>query len=106
MFLTGTYKKPTFSGTYTSYNSFIPHEYKTDLVTTLLERCFQIASSYEVVHKEIEKLKIVTTKNAYPRPFLDKVIKCFLDKKFNVKPVCDTPSKCKHYPISENLLKS
>ena len=57
-FITGICRKSTFSGFYTNYNSLIPSdpsEYKTGLVTTLLERCFQIASSYEVFHKEIEK---------------------------------------------------
>ena len=82
-FLTGTYGKPTFSDIYTNYDGLIPSGYKASLVTALLERCFQIASSYEIVHKEIEKLKTTMIKNVYPRPFLDKVITYFLDKKFN-----------------------
>ena len=47
-------------------------------------------------------------KNAYPRPFLDTVIKCFLDKKFNVKPACDTANKILYNManILENFLKS
>ena len=61
-FLTGTYRKPTFSGVCTNYNSLIPSEYITGLVTALLERCFQIPRSYEIVHKEIEKLKIIIIK--------------------------------------------
>ena len=47
-------------------------------------------------------------KNAYPRPFLYKVIKYFLDRKFNVKPVCDTTNKYQsridlHYLGKPNL---
>ena len=57
-FLKEKYRKPTFSGIYMSYNSLIPSEHKIGLVTELLERYFQIASSYEIVHNEIEKLKI------------------------------------------------
>ena len=57
-FLKEIYRKPTFSGIYMNYNSLIPSEYKIGLVTELLERYFQIASSYEIVHNEIEKLKI------------------------------------------------
>ena len=94
-FLTGTYRKPTFNGICTNYNSLIPSEYKIGLVNILLELCFQITSSYKIVYKEIEKLKTIMIKNAYPRPFLDKVIKYFLDKRFNVKPVCDTANKYK-----------
>ena len=94
-FLTGTYRKSTFNGICTNYNSLIPSEYKIGLVNIQLELCFQITSSYKIVHKEIEKLKTIMIKNSYPRPFLDKVIKYFLDKRFNVKPVSDTANKYK-----------
>ena len=53
---------------------------KADLVTALLEQRFQIAGSYEIVHKEVEKLKTIMTKNACPKPFLDEVTNYFLDK--------------------------
>ena len=49
-FLTGIYRKPTFSCICTNYSSLISSEYKTGLVTRLLERCCQIASSYEIFH--------------------------------------------------------
>ena len=49
-FLTGIYRKPTFSGTCTNYSILISSEYKTGLVNRLLERCCQIASSYEIFH--------------------------------------------------------
>ena len=49
-FLTGIYRKPTFSGICTNYSSLISSEYKTGLVTRLLEQCCQIASSYEIFH--------------------------------------------------------
>ena len=32
-----------FKSMFTNFNSLIVSEYKTDLVTTLLERCFRIA---------------------------------------------------------------
>ena len=35
-FITSVYRKPTFRGVYTNYNSFIPLIYKTGLVRTLL----------------------------------------------------------------------
>ena len=68
--LLGTYGKPRFSGLYTNYNSCIPSEYKIGLVATLLDWCFQITSTHEIVHKDIKKLPTIMTKNAYPRPFL------------------------------------
>ena len=41
------YRKPTFSGVFTNFKSFIPTVYKFGLVYTLLHRCFNITSSYE-----------------------------------------------------------
>ena len=43
-FITGTYRKPTFSGVYSNYRSLIPTEYKIGLITTLLYRCFELVS--------------------------------------------------------------
>lgn len=68
--LLGTYGKPKFSSLYTNYNSCIPSEYKTGLVATTLDWCFQITSSHEIVQKDIKRLPTIMTKNAYPRPFL------------------------------------
>jgi len=62
--LTSVYKKPTFTGIYCNYESFIPNEYKVGLVTTLLDRSFKIVSNYELLHKEVIKLKEHLKKNA------------------------------------------
>ena len=77
-FLTSVYRKPTFSGVYTNYNSFLPEIYKTGLVQTLLFRLFTICSNWSLVHKEIEFLKAVMRKNSYPDRLLDSVIHRFL----------------------------
>ena len=50
---TSVYKKPTFSGVFTNFKSFIPIFQKFGLVYTLLHRCFNITSSYEKFHTEI-----------------------------------------------------
>ena len=56
-FSTSVYRKPTFSGVYTNFNSFIPNEYKCGLINTLLFRGFNICSSYEKFHQEVVVLK-------------------------------------------------
>ena len=84
-FLTSVYRKPTFSGVYTNYNSFLPEIYKTGLVQTLLFRLFTICSNWSLVHKEIEFLKAVMRKNSYPDRLLDSVIHRFLSGIFVVK---------------------
>ena len=54
---TSVYRKPTFSGVFTNFKSFIPTVYNFVLVYTLLHRCFNINSSYEKFHNEINALK-------------------------------------------------
>ena len=47
------FTKPTFSGVFTSFDSFIPISYKHGLVNILIFQCFKIWSSYEKLHNEI-----------------------------------------------------
>ena len=41
-FITTVYRKPTFSGVYTYFESFLPTIYKFGMVYTLVYRCFKI----------------------------------------------------------------
>jgi len=43
-FITSIYRKPTFSGVYTNFDSYIPSIYKASLVSTLVHREFTICS--------------------------------------------------------------
>ena len=79
-FVTSVYRKPTFSGVYTNYNSFLPDIYKTGLVRTLLFRLFTICSDWNLIHREIEHLRSVMRKNAYPDRLIDGVVKRFLQR--------------------------
>ena len=54
-FTTSIYRKPTFSGVFTHFNSFIPASYKDGLVNTLIFQCFRICSSYEKIHYSFSK---------------------------------------------------
>ena len=54
---TSVHRKPTFSGVFTNFNSFITKVYRFGLVYTWLQRCFNIASSYQKFHREIDALK-------------------------------------------------
>ena len=68
-------RKPTFSGFFTNFKSFIPTVYKFGLVYTLLHRCFNIISYYEKFHNEINALKQIFKINGYPFQFIDRCIK-------------------------------
>ena len=43
-FVTTIYRKPTFSGIYTNFTSFMPRKYKYGLILTLLFRSFTFLS--------------------------------------------------------------
>ena len=80
-----TNAKKTFSGVYTNFNSFIPEIYKTDLIKSLLFRCFNLCSDFVKFHHEINILKSILYKNSYPRDFVDKYIKKIFRQSINAE---------------------
>ena len=87
------YRKPTFSGVFANFKSFIPTFQKFGLVYTLLHRCFNITCSYEKFHNEINALKQFFKLNGYPIPSIDICIKQFLQKLYVTKAIPDTVNK-------------
>ena len=49
---TSVYRKPTFSGIYTHFDSFLPSTYKFGTIYTLAYRCFRICSNWTKLHTE------------------------------------------------------
>ena len=94
-FTTGTYRKPTFSGVYSNYRSFIPTEYKFGLVITLLYRAFELVSDCLTLDLEIMNLKTILKSNRFPEGFTDRIIYTFLQKKSTPKTVVHTVPKKK-----------
>ena len=92
-FVTNVYRKKTFSGVYTNFNSFIPETYKTGLIESLLFRCFNLCSDFVKFHHEINILKSILYKNSYPRDFVEKCIKKLLDRVLTQKTVESTVPK-------------
>ena len=82
VFATSVYRKPTFSGVYTNYNSFIPEIYKSGLIRTLLFRLYSICSDWSLVNKEIEHLHSVMKRNGYPDNLINTVTRHFLSRLF------------------------
>lgn len=79
-FSTSLYRKPTFSGHYSNFLSFMPIDYKKGLLFTLLYRGFTLCTDWSKFKSEICILKSVMGKNGYPRHFVDKCIITFFDK--------------------------
>ena len=92
-FTTNIYRKPTFSGVFTNFESYIPIHFKRGLVFSLLYRGYNICSDFKKFHNEISELKNILRKNAYPMKFIDSCIKIFLDKIYQPKSVKSTVPK-------------
>ena len=76
-FSTSVYRKPTFSGVFTNFDSFIPLSYKTGLIWSLLYRAFSLCSIFELFHQEILKLRIFSKEMVIPLVLLITVSKGF-----------------------------
>ena len=92
-FITSLYRKPTFSGVYTNFKSFISINYKKSLISSILFRVFHICYNYESIIDEIEKLKKIWIRNGYPLNLIEKIIKQFFNKLFVPKKILHTVPK-------------
>ena len=70
-FVTTVYRKPTFSGVYTHFESFLPTIYKFGMIYTLVYRCFKICSDWTKFHEELNFLKQIFLESGYPQSFID-----------------------------------
>ena len=86
-FVTSIFRKATFSGVFTNYDSFISDTYKIGLVHTLLFRFFKICSSMENFHIEVELRRSILKCNNYPVNIIDQCIKKFFDKLYVPKQI-------------------
>ena len=92
-FVTSVYRKPTFSGILTNYESFIPMYQKRGLLHTLLNRSFTICCDFKTFHFEIDYLKTILMKNNYLLNFIDLYIKSFLNKLYTPKVIVQNVPK-------------
>ena len=102
-FVTSIFRKATFSGVYTNYESFILETYKIGLVRTLLFWFFKICSSMENFHIEVEHLRSIFKCNNYPVSIIDQFIKRFLNKLYVPKQIVLTIPK-KEFVVVPPLL--
>ena len=80
--MTSVYRKPTFSGVFTNFGSFIPKSSKYNLLFTLLHRAFKLCSNFEGFHQEIDMRKTIFENNSYSKSFVDFCIKKYLHMAF------------------------
>ena len=86
-FKTNIYRKPTFSGVYSNFKSFIPSKYKSNLLATLLYRIYHITSKDTDFTEEVQNVERILISNGYPMKFISICVKRFLKNKDKVKPL-------------------
>ena len=99
---TSTFRKPTHTGLFAKWSSFVPRRYKVNLVNCLLDRCYKICSFYELICEEVEHIKTMLSRNGYPKYFLDKCVREFFNRKF--KPKQTTTSQDRRNLQSKRIL--
>ena len=81
-FTTAVYRKPTYTGLTTKYDSFTPHKYKSNLVTILIYRAFRLSKDYFTFHTDLEFITNILCKNGFPLNYVQRLTKQFLNKIF------------------------
>ena len=93
IFDTSVYRKPTFTGFYTHFTSFVPVIYKFNLAKCLLTRAYKICSSLLSVHTEFEFISKLLSSNGFPRNIIQRSIKTVLDNAHKSTPTISTVKK-------------
>ena len=83
VFTTTIYRKPTFTGLMTVWNSFGPFSYKKASVVSMIQRALSVCSTYSLLDDELNKLWDYCHLNGYPRDFVDTRIGIGLTKYLN-----------------------
>ena len=92
-FVTIVYRKTTFNGVYTHFESFLPSTHKSSMLYTLVYRCFTLCSDWTKFHRELITLKEIFQRNSYPTSCINKCFKNFLDRLHIIKSTLATVEK-------------
>jgi len=79
---TSIFRKQTFTGLLTSFNSFTCFSYKRGLIKCLIDRIYKINNTWLGFHHDIDNVKKLLEKNTYPMHLIDKTLKNYLDTKY------------------------
>ena len=78
-FTTSVYRKPTFSGVYTHFESFLPTTYRFGTVFTLAYGYFRICSTWTKLPTELLSLKLIFLENGHTEIVENRCFKRFMD---------------------------
>ena len=84
-FVTGVFRKKTFTGLGMNYFSNCPLIFKINSCKTLLFRAFNLCSNWTKFHEEVTFLKQYFKCNCFPSILFDKIVRNFIDSVFRPK---------------------
>ena len=99
---TWVFRKKTHTNVVLNYQAVAPAKWKSGLIMCFLNRAHRICSSAQLFYKEVEILKSMFIKNAYPAQFFDGVYQKFL-KKLNNTQVLNTSAGEEEKSLKYNL---
>ena len=77
------YRKPTFTGRLLNYNFLVPKVWKLNTVTSMVYRAYHLTSNWQLFHDEIIKIKNILMFNDYPKWWLNRAVRNFLNNIFD-----------------------
>ena len=83
VFTTMIYRKQTFTGLMTNWNSFVPFSYKEARMVSMIERALSVCSTYSLLEDKLNQIRHYCHLNGYPRDFVDRPIGIGLTKYLN-----------------------
>ena len=95
-FMTSIYRKQTFTGLYTKWDSFTPRKYKINLIRSLTYRYYRLCSSGSLPQSALNDLRKLLLQNGYPQGIVNYHINDVLNKNRqhqHSNPVSTVPKK-------------
>ena len=93
-FFTSVYRKSTFTGIYTNWNSFEPTKRNTNFVGTLVHRALKICSKSKL-QEELNQIRSILQQNGFPEIKINTSIRRKISR-FNLEPN-EGPQRCPVY---------
>ena len=82
-FSTSIFRKKTFTGLLTKYDSCIPHIFKLNLISSLVYRAWHLSSSYLNLHIELTYIQNLLLKNSFPLTLIHENIHKLVTKHYS-----------------------
>ena len=99
-FSTSVYRKSTYTGLGLNFLSFSPLIYKLNSIKTLLNRAYNICSSYVTFDQEVQYLQNYFFNNSYPTNAFYNIVRSFFNKKYAPQtPIITVPKDIRYIKL-------